>query len=529
VIPSERYGEQFKAGRGGAAGAALLLGLVLVTLGGVIFTVARGSEFIRPYVLPGAATLAIAVLAPIAYLWRRGQCDVFSPIVLAGWTYFFPAFALSGLLLASGISSPAFLDRIPDPTRDIPRAQLFIILGYIGLVAGFALPFGRTAGFAIGRRLPRLDWDPARVMTPALVLLTFGLLLQLQAFAMGLIGYQHVAKASVLDAAVYFLSLTMTVALFVLWSAIFRAGRLDAFGKVVLALLLLIIPFMMVMTGSRAMPVMMVITIGVAFWYSRSLVRWSAVFAFGLMIASALALGIIYGTTFRETKFAAQVEKTATVMSTETESATVAENRVTVAEQWTQAIEAVNEIGRRGMTKNASFASHHLAERLDTTSSLAVIVGNHERLAPREREMGLTNNIWTATWTSFIPRFVWPGKPVISDLRKYGLLYYGVATSSPAITPMGDLLRNYGPWGVPIGMALLGFCLRLLYAALIEGSTPSIGRAAAYYLIISKVSYEALYGTLFPEMTRAAVVVALSLAFIAVILFLTKRRAAARA
>ena len=51
-----------------------------------------------------------------------------------------------------------------------------------------------------------------------------------------------------------------------------------------------------------------------------------------------------------------------------------------------------------------------------------------------------------------IPRVIWKEKPSASDARKYSDLYFNQSDTSFAITPIGDLLRNFGIIGIPIGM-----------------------------------------------------------------------------
>jgi hypothetical protein len=147
-----------------------------------------------------------------------------------------------------------------------------------------------------------------------------------------------------------------------------------------------------------------------------------------------------------------------------------------------------------------------LSLRLENLSSVAVIVSNYEKLAPYEESYALSNNILRDAWTAFIPRVFWPDKPLTSDAHAYSALYFDFEDNSFAITPWGDLLRNFGPIGIPIGMALLGIFLRALYVSL---GTPIPGgqwRSSAYYLMLTTVSYEAFYATLFPSLVRVALV-----------------------
>jgi hypothetical protein len=171
----------------------------------------------------------------------------------------------------------------------------------------------------------------------------------------------------------------------------------------------------------------------------------------------------------------------------------------------------------RGVGDNLTFALDTFAQRIETTSSVAVVVANYEKLEPYSSDYGLAGNIWMYTWTAFIPRFIWPDKPIVSDARAYSALYFDYGDNSFAITPMGDLLRNFGPLGVPIGMAFLGFILRVMYTSLIEGSVKSVWRSAAYYLLLVNTSYEGFYGTIIPSLLRLSIVLLVAGLFISLI------------
>ena len=113
--------------------------------------------------------------------------------------------------------------------------------------------------------------------------------------------------------------------------------------------------------------------------------------------------------------------------------------------------------------------------------------------------------------TSFIPRFVWNDKPPTSDARAYSDLYFNYGENSFAISPFGDLVRNFGPIGVPLGMLLLGIYLRIIHAGLIDTPHPALWKKVAYFPLLTLVSYEAFYATIFPSIVRTVFILAVSL------------------
>jgi hypothetical protein len=63
----------------------------------------------------------------------------------------------------------------------------------------------------------------------------------------------------------------------------------------------------------------------------------------------------------------------------------------------------------------------------------------------------------------FVPRSVWPGKPVLDAGYEVNKEYYevpGSVHSSAAVTSYGDLYRHGGVWVVIVGMAILGMFVR---------------------------------------------------------------------
>jgi hypothetical protein len=163
------------------------------------------------------------------------------------------------------------------------------------------------------------------------------------------------------------------------------------------------------------------------------------------------------------------------------------------------------------ISSSFSFGFNFLAERIDELSPLAVVVSNYEQLAPYEEGYGLDDNIRKDLATNFIPRFVWNNKPVASDPHLYGALYFDFGENSFTVTPIGDLLRNYGVTGVFVGMFILGILLRALFRGLVEEQVPSVVRATLYFMILTSINYEGFYGMIFPLMCKVGLTAAIGL------------------
>lgn len=470
-----------------------ILGLLLVVLVAAFaiayFSDGLSNPFTELYLIPWIGLAAVVILAPSVYLAFKKKFDLFHPLVFAAWSYFLPAFVVGGLLLASGLSQPYYLAFIPEWEFYLPLTLVYVALGFAGLTFGFVMPVGRRLGEFFSRKLPLWDWKPNDILAPGVLLLGLGVFFNLTAFAAGLIGYQRSRLLDTFDATLSFFTYFVAVASFMLWYAIFRTPKLTLQFKLVAILLVVLIPYSTLLAGSRGGLIHNLLPIAVAFWLSGRRIKLHHGLIFGGVLTVAVLAGMVFGTTFRSVKGA--------------------EEKVDLDTYLNQSSQAFTIISNRGVTQNFTFAVQNLAERMETLSSLGVVVGNYETLENYASDYGLAGNIWTYTWTAFIPRVIWNDKPIIADARAYSELYFDFGENSFAITPIGDLLRNFGPLGVPIGMAILGFALRIMYTALVESGINSVWRSATYYLLLVNVSYEGFYGILLPSMLRLMLILLL--------------------
>ena len=444
------------------------------------------------YLIPWVLMATAVIIAPSVILWYQKKFDLFHPLVYAAWSYFFPAFALGGLILAFGIFQPVFMFLIDNPEYNLPLTFVYIALGYGGLSVGYALPWGRKIGEGLSAKVfPKWDWEPSNVVLPGIILLAVGVFFFLSAWITGTVGYQKIDLTDSFSSVNYFLSLLMLEASLILWLFIFKVKNISAAHLISLCLLISVVLFRVVLAGSKSSLLYTIVLIAMAFAYSGRRLKFKQAAGFAMIGFLALIIGVIYGSTFRQLRGS--------------EEKTSLSQYVSQAEQTLELVTTQDPIN----TLMTGFAG--LAERIEIASSFAVVVANYEKLAPYEAAYGLENNIWTYTWTAFIPRFLWADKPVVSDARGYSDLYFNFGENSFAMTPMGDLLRNFGPFGIPFGMLLLGFVLRIIYAALVENQAVTIGRVAMYYMLLTSFNYEGFYGTILPSMIRVAFVAGVSL------------------
>lgn len=470
------------------AGAIGLCGIFLFSEGYV------DSSFAFPYLIPWILLTAAVITVPMAYQFFKGNFNLFDPITLASWTYFLPVFVFGGLIFAAGINQPFFVAFIDDPKTTLPLMYSYIILGVGGLIAGYYLPFGAKIGRYVSKKLPEMQWKPDKMIIPGILLIVIGFGFNVTSWFSGVIGFQRVIQFDAFDNVQYFLSLLLLEGAFLLWMYIFQTKEKNANFYLVLLILIAIIPLRTLIAGSRGSLYNMFTLIAMAYIFSGRKLKPKQSVLFGCALVAVIFLGMIYGTTFRNVKGN--------------------ETRVSADEYVDSAFKTVDVISQQNAGDVLSEAVANLGERLENVSALAVIVSNYEKLAPYEAAYGMENNIWTYTWTAFIPRLVWNDKPIVSDARAYSELYFNFADNSFPMTTIGDLLRNFGPVGVPLGMMLLGFVLRIIYSSLIENQPVSIWRVMVYFMLITRISHEGFYGTILPEMIRALFIAVCSILLI---------------
>jgi hypothetical protein len=91
---------------------------------------------------------------------------------------------------------------------------------------------------------------------------------------------------------------------------------------------------------------------------------------------------------------------------------------------------------------------------------------------------------------AFVPRLVWPDKPVLDQGVRFGqILLIGGFAGASSVTSIGmyhlaDLFVSFGAIGVLIGMMVLGCLYRLVYAFLDPLHTPDAGVKFLYILVL---------------------------------------------
>ena len=475
----------------------------IVAIGGVVFFLFDedlSKTFSKYYLFPWVLVTAISIALPNLYLIRKKQFNLFHPLTFAAWSYFIPAFVIGGLILSTGMSEPFFMTFISDAHYNLPLTMVYISLGYLGLTVGFFFPFSSKIGGKIGELLPHWDWQPKQIVVPALGLLLIGLANTVLAFLVGVLGFQRSEEIGNYDGTLFLLTLLWLEASFLLCLWIFKSPKLNGSHYLVIGLLTFVTLSKAAFQGNRGSLLQIFFLVTMAFVFSGRKITFKHGFYGSVLLVFALLLGMVYGTTFRNIK--------------------QSEERVDIEQYSEYVFTAVGAVFEQDLGANLQQGFSAITERLESVSSLAVVVATYEQQQPYEESYGLDNNIIKDSLIFFIPRPLWQDKPVASEPHKYADLYFNFSENSFAITPMGDLLRNFGPFGVPLGMILLGLILRIIYTSLIEVKPNSLWRITMYYILLTTISYEGFYSTIIPYMFKYGIIAFLGILFIHLTRFL---------
>lgn len=462
-----------------------------------------GDSETKLYLIPWCFATAAVVLLPSIFLFYRGRFDPFHPLVFVAWSYFLPGFAIGGLMLSLGISKPYFLSYIDNERYNLPLTLVYVMLGYGGLSIGYSIPYARKVGYRIFRKLPRIFWRNENVKTPGLLLVGLGLANAIFAVALGVLGYQRPDQAGEFDSLIVFSSFIFVEAVCLLWLYLFRTSPWVSSHYLMAGFLILLSLAVSAFFGTRGGLIRMLVLAGFAYSLSGRRFSHRHYLTGTVLLFVSLIVGMIYGTTFRSVK--------------------QTQDQVSVTEMANITGLTADRLLAQDFSTSLSSGLQAVGDRIDSVSSLGVVVANYEVLAPYEESWGISNNILNDTLVSFIPRFVWPDKPVPIHPQRYADLYFNFSESAFTMTPMGDLLRNFGPLGVPIGMILLGFFIRVLYASLIENHEFSHWRAVMFYVLLSSISFEWSYGLILPYLMRAGFFVLLGLLLVHFYMHIARR------
>ncbi len=461
----------------------------VIFLSGFIFLVLSTDNFdflARPYLVPWVILAGIVFTVPAGFLWYKGKFQIYHPLVFPVAFYFLPTCFLGGTILILGMHEPYFMSFVQDQEYTLPLALVIVMLGFVGLAAGFFIPMAGTFGQKISRYLPEWKWDDDYIIFPGSFLLLLGFFNNVVAFLLGIIGFQKADEINRFDGLIFFTTLFWLQGSFMLWTAVFRRNRWDFKSVSVVFILIATSLIKAVFAGNRGGLLTVFVLVLLSYVFAGREIKFKQGAILATIMVTLVVVGMIYGTTFRTVKGS--------------------EEQIGASRYIENISLTFDTIGSRDPLKVLEQSLRNLTERLEAVSSLAVVVSRYEELKPYEESYGIDNNIYKDTVTFLVPRIIWKDKPVASEPRKYSELYFDYGENSFTIMPMGDLLRNFGMIGVPLGMILLGFIIRIFYSALIENQSFSYWRSVLFFMIIPSISYESFYGSILPNLVKSGLI-----------------------
>ena len=104
-------------------------------------------------------------------------------------------------------------------------------------------------------------------------------------------------------------------------------------------------------------------------------------------------------------------------------------------------------------------------------------------------------------FTSFLPRFLFPGKPIKSVGQEFGhryeLLHPFDLSTSYNLPIIVEMYINFGPWGVVIGMFILGLIFRIIYTMLNQPQSGEGGAIISAVIFINLFNLESDFSLIF--------------------------------
>jgi hypothetical protein len=417
----------------------LLLGLAIMTV---------------PFVEHGALYMLVlglflCWLGPLLFSWFRGQLDWFEPIHVFGFVYF----VFFGLGSVWTVNDPTFVAYDLHIVPYVPKAALFCMLGHLALIVGYYGPWsGRASRRPAPRRLRGLLYLAA---TGGLGLVGF--------FALGIQKQALVAGTSV---AGVINSLTQLAPIFLFaWALAWMIFFSDtASRQQKLAVFCVLVPgavFAALSTFSDKSLVTTLIGVPIiARWYMKRKVPW--LFLLTLLLVLMFVIFPFYNTYRLSDPTMGNAE------------------RMTVTYQTVQTWDS---------DRYLFYSVRSFTRRLALVNSVAVVLRDVDRWVPYAKG----DTIFVPALVYFIPRVIWPDKPIASFGRDFGRIFRVTNTLTQdtyiAVTVPGELYWNFGLPGILFGMALLGFVMRFLYRRYGEGMGRDPVRQAIYVLLLIQFAH----------------------------------------
>ena len=424
-----------------ALAIAVLAGLML----GVGIPLLQGRAVSSVDLLLGL--LATLTLLPSSLALLRQDGDLLQPLPVVGGLFFL-YYAVRAAYLADG--SPDIQQLAPNIAGDfrlwIGPAITLNLACWVAAAAGYTLPVGAM----LAKRLPAIRWLRQNASTQGIVILwCIGVLFRVLAMAQGV--FLAFATASNVDHStqsyVGLLSQLDLVAVFLLSAKLFKGQLSERLRLFLFAVVLpesILVGFI---SGSKLLMLMPVVFLFTALHYfrrrlgMREILGLLAVLGFVVM-----PLGASMRTAYGETSTGNVTDFNA--------DTTVDTARLAVSQVQSQA-----SVNPGAFLQNTLLMITSRVNGLD--SSMVAL-----KMTPNVLPWADPSAYYLAPVNAFVPRILWPSKPIRRAVPNWETDYWGGAEDAPtsiAVTNNAGLYLAFGWSGAVIGMLLLGIFWRVLY------------------------------------------------------------------
>jgi hypothetical protein len=437
-------------------GASLLIVVIPLTENAGLYAIAAG--------------LFCCCIGPAWYRWQRGRFDAFETLHVIGLTRFV-YFGLGAIWTVQDPSRVAYdIYLVPY----IPLAALYCLLGYACLLGGYFGPWFQE-------RAPRRyeDW-PGGVM----ILLV-----------PGIIGFMG-RLAGILWTKAYWLGVSLPK----MMSSLAQFGSLFLFawamgwmlvlsGRATRAQKMIVFGMLVPMTGiilaglltDKSLTMTLLGVPLLALWYTKRKLPWFSLVA---MLLILIFLVFPFYNTYRRL-----------------------DPRIATATRVTMTWDLMTRWDFEEYS-DRSIGSFKL--RMSLVNSVAVVIRDVPRWVPYARG----DTLILPTLSFFVPRVIWPDKPVLTLGRDFGETFRVVHILDEktwmSSTVPGELYWNFDLPGILFGMALWGAAMRFLYRRYgeAEGVDP-IRRASHVLLLIQLVHFGGSLSAQTADLVRTLIVLEL--------------------
>jgi len=440
----------------------------------------------------------LLIIVPMLEMNRKGVFDFFHPLMWASISYLIPYVIIKAIAFVLFDFQSGFFQFLGSQQPYLNKALLYMLLGNTALWIGYYLPIGKKAS----QRLPRIKMEihERTIFLWGLIFIFLGVAFTLYLSSTGQYGYG-------LSEVTKFLGLLETLAklgsigLFMMFWAFTRIQTRPPSIWLATAISIGIFAFMRMLSGGRSSLYSVALLLIGAYLYAKyPHVRLRSILPKLLFLILTIVLGFIFFTNYRALR----------------EEYAALEDKVRVGEQ----MSLWRSVGTRlfGSEANPSTGEwvDQIITRFDVLDSLALILARADEMKPEEKAAGIDNNILKEMFWTWVPRFVYPDKPVISDLNLWINRLY---RDSPFMSWMGqsaigDLYRNGRTVAVIFGMIFLGIYLRVLKEWLVGTDKLSIAAALIYYFLLMEITLAANYTPFLTGGMRTCFILVIPLAVI---------------